>query len=70
MSPQIAPEAPTVKAFGDQMSAPAEPARPDDDVDERIAPVTEVVLERRPDEPEHEHVHPEVERAVVQERAP
>ena len=29
MSPQIAPDAPTVSAFGDQISAPAEPASPD-----------------------------------------
>ena len=29
MIPQIAPDAPTVSAFGDQMSAPAEPASPE-----------------------------------------
>ena len=57
-----------MSAFGDQISAPAEPASAGDEVDEQVARVAEVLLERRPDEPEHEHVHPEVDEPVVEER--
>ena len=68
MIPQIAPEAPTVSAFGDQRSAPRGACEPRHEVEERVPAVAQVLLERRADEPEHEHVHSEVERAVVEER--
>ena len=42
------------------------PGEPGDDVEQRVAPVPEVVLERGPDEPEHEHVHPEVQEPVME----
>ena len=67
MIPQIAPDAPTVSAFGDQMQRARRAGEPGDEVDEQVPPVAEVLLERRPDEPQHEHVHPEVERPVVEE---
>ena len=42
--------------------------KPRDQVQEQIAPAAEVLLERRADEPQHEHVQSQVYGAVVEER--
>ena len=66
MIPQIAPEAPTTGASGDQTSAPAAPASPDTTIEERVPAVAEVLLERGADDPEDEHVHPEMQQVPVE----
>ena len=59
-------------AHGERVRRPEERAggacEPRDEVEERVPAVAQVLLERRADEPEHEHVHSEVEEAVVEER--
>ena len=61
MIPQIAPEAPTTGDERRPDECARRPGEPGHDIEERVAPVPEVVLERRADDPEDEHVHPEMQ---------
>ena len=66
--PKIAPDAPTVTAFGFAIRAPGGAREAGDEVEQEVPHGSEPVLERPADPPERQHVHAEVDRAVVEER--
>ena len=66
--PKIAPEAPTVTSFGLRSRAPGRARETGDEVDQREAGAAERRLDGLAEPPERQHVHPQMDRAVVEER--
>ena len=66
--PKMAPDAPTVTAFGLEEQRTRRAGEPGNDVERQEASPPDRLLDRDADDPEHEHVHPEVDEAAVQER--
>ena len=64
----MAPEAPTVTAFGLEEQRTRRAGEPGNDVEREEASAPDRLLDRCADDPEHEHVQPEVNEAAVQER--